>query len=254
MRARTELECTVADLRVAAERAGGRRDELEGELSVVQEQITAKEGDLAALLPGYEAHRGRETDEKRRLDEARARLDALFAKRGRLNRFRTRAERDNYLRGEIASMEAYRNSQATALEGLRGELSEAKVRLADVESRVEGVQERVEDGRQRARNLGEEVAKLKDEHAELSERRKELWREDTKLGNLVTHASDELRTAERNLASMMDKVSASVIMTIYADQRNAGHGKRSSCGRPYFRNQECRRNLWSTLSPVRDHR
>ncbi|KAH9913356.1 hypothetical protein B0H21DRAFT_896218 [Amylocystis lapponica] len=207
VRARTELECTVADLRVAAERAGGRREELEGELAVVQEQIAAKEADLAALLPEWEAHRARETDEKHRLDEARARLDALYSKRGRLNRFHTRAERDRYLRSEITSMEAYRNSQATSLDGLR---------------RVEGAQERVEDGRQRARTLGEEVAKLKDEHAELSERRKELWREDTKLGNLVTHEADELRTAERNLASMMDKDTGSGLRAVdrIADTRN----------------------------------
>lgn len=206
MRARTELECTVADLRVAAERAGGKREELEGELATVQEQIAVKEGDLTALLPEYEAHRTRETDEKHRLDEARARLNALFAKRGRLDRFRTRAERDAYLRSEIASIEAYRLSHTAALEERREELTRAKEGLADVESRAEGAQERAEDGRQRARTLGEELAKLKDDHAELSERRKELWREDTKLGNLVAHAADELRTAERSLASMMDKV------------------------------------------------
>ena len=41
----------------------------------------------------------------------------------------------------------------------------------------------------------------------MTERRKDLWREDSKVDNLVSRASDELRTAERALAGMMDKVS-----------------------------------------------
>jgi structural maintenance of chromosome 3 (chondroitin sulfate proteoglycan 6) len=47
---------------------------------------------------------------------------------------------------------------------------------------------------------------LKDQQSELGERRKELWREDSKLGGVLAHAGDELKSAERNLASMMDKV------------------------------------------------
>lgn len=207
IRARTELECTIADLRFAAERTGGRRSELEMELGNVQAQIVTKEAALAALLPEWEAHRAHEIEEKRRLDEAKARLDALYAKRGRLNRFRTRAERDTFLRREIASIEVYRGAQSAALEGLRAELEAAKGALLEIDERTEAVQERVEDGRRRAKELGEQVSRLKDEHADLSERRKELWREDAKLDNLVTHAADELRASERTLASMMDKVS-----------------------------------------------
>ena len=60
------------------------------------------------------------------------------------------------------------------------------------------------------RTLGEQLAELKDQQSDLSERRKELWREDSKLGGLLGHAGDELKSAERNLASMMDKVSVNI--------------------------------------------
>ncbi|KAL6310468.1 structural maintenance of chromosome protein 3 [Sparassis latifolia] len=214
IRSRTELECTVADLRLAAERAGGKREELEAELANVQEQIAEKETTLAALMPEWEGHRARENEEKRKLDEARARLDALYSKRGRLNRFRSKGDRDRFLRGEIASMEEYRNSQAAALDDLRGDLNSARRALQEVEEKLEGGQERVEDGRRRARELGEQVARLKDEHAEHSEKRKELWREDAKLDNLVNHAADEVRAAERTLASMMDKDTGSGLRAV----------------------------------------
>ena len=41
----------------------------------------------------------------------------------------------------------------------------------------------------------------------MTERRKELWREDSKVDNLVSRTSDELRSAERALAGMMNRVS-----------------------------------------------
>ena len=213
IRARTELECTLDDLRLAAERAGGRREILEAELATVESTIAQKEQDLAALIPNWERVRAAESSEKHQLDEARARLEALYAKRGRLDKFRTKAERDRYLRAEIASMEQFRRNQVNALAGLEQELTRARQSLAEVNDSIDATQAKAEDGRNQVRELGEKIAKLKDEQAEKTERRKELWREDSKLESLVTHAADELRSAERMLASMMDKASSNGLIT-----------------------------------------
>lgn len=163
---------------------------------------------MAELRPEWESQRAHEINEKKRLDEAQAKLDALFAKRGRLDRFRTKAERDRFLRAEIASVEAYGSAQRGALEGARIELEKARTGLREVEDRLEGADDSQEDARRRVKELAEQLATLKDEHAELTEKRKDLWREETKLKSLVDNESDELRTAERSLASMMDKVSS----------------------------------------------
>lgn len=213
MRSRTELECTVADLRLAVQRAGGQREALEEELATVEDQVTQKEEAIAELTPEWDRVRGLESEEKRRLDEARARLDALYAKRGRLDKFRTKAQRDQFLRAEIASMEAFRGTQDRALAGLQEELARAKESLKEVNENIAATQQKAGDGRDRVRQLGETIAELKDKQAEDTERRKELWREDTKLESMVTHAADELRGAERTLASMMDKVSCTLCCT-----------------------------------------
>lgn len=141
------------------------------------------------------------------MEEVRTRLNALFAKQGRVKRFRTKAERDNYLRQEIASLEAFQNTRSGVLESTRKDLASTKASLEGIVQRVNGIQGSLEDGKQRVRTLGEQLAELKDQQSDLSERRKELWREDSKLGGLLAHAGDELKSAERNLAAMMDKVS-----------------------------------------------
>jgi structural maintenance of chromosome 3 (chondroitin sulfate proteoglycan 6) len=205
IRTRTELECIVQDLQSAGLRAGGKRDEYDTELRQVEDQITTREASLAALLPDWEATRAREATERRTLDEASARLGSLFAKQGRGAKFRTKAERDAFLKQEITSMGAYKTSQAAALKTTKAELRDAQKGLGEIDGQIAGVQGKIEDGRKKAKELGEEIAGIKEKQAELTEKRKDLWREDTKLESLVTRAATELKSAERALAGMMDK-------------------------------------------------
>ena len=207
IRARTELECTVEDLKLAADRAGGKREELQNELATLQAEIGQKEVELEGLKPEWGQYRTRENEEKRELDAARARLETLFAKRGRMGRFTTKGERDRYLRSEIASVEAYRASQTTALATSKNDLDAARNSLGQIERNLTQAQDTVEDGREQVKKLAEEIAQLKDSHANMSERRKTLWREETRLRSVVDNLNDEFRSAERLLASMMDKVS-----------------------------------------------
>lgn len=58
---------------------------------------------------------------------------------------------------------------------------------------------------------------------------RELWREDAKLDTTVGHARDELRTAERNLATMMDKVCPLRCINDYEVYIVLGHGQWPPC-------------------------
>lgn len=124
-----------------------------------------------------------------------------------MNRFRTKADRDAFLKKEMTSMDAYQGTRTDALEATREELETNKQSLNEVQVRIEGAHESIDDGKRRVKDLAEQLVALKDEQTDLIEKRKEFWREDTKLGSLVSRAADERRSAENNLASMMDKVS-----------------------------------------------
>ncbi|KAF7295090.1 Structural maintenance of chromosomes protein [Mycena indigotica] len=203
--ARTELDCTVKDLQSAGARAGGRQQGYESELSQVEEQIKAREGTLSALLPDWESTRAKEASERRAHDDANTKLEALFAKRGRGAKFRTKSERDAYLRQEITSMDAYKTTQGAAVQTTKSELQQTQKTLSEVETQISGIQNKIDDGRQKVKDLGDDINRLKEQKADLVEKRKDLWREDSKLDKMVTRAVTELKSAERVLAGMMDK-------------------------------------------------
>jgi structural maintenance of chromosome 3 (chondroitin sulfate proteoglycan 6) len=205
VRSRTELGCIVTDLQTAASRTGGARDALQADLLEVEEEIAEKETELADLLPRWDNAKLAEAEERRATEEARAKVDSLYAKRGRMEKFRNRQERDAWLRTEIASLESFRSMQGSAAEEVKAALEQAKGECTGVEQMVDAARRKAEDGRQRAREIAEEIAALREEIAEKSERRKELWREDTRLKSLVQRAEEEMRSAERALAGMMDK-------------------------------------------------
>ena len=202
----TELECVVEDLTAAGERSSGRREELEAELSNLNAGIVQTEAELAQLIPEWEQRKEAELTEKRNLESAKGQLGALYSKQGRLSKFLTQGERDNYLRSEAASVEVFRQNQLAALQAAQQDLASGRVSLQDIEARINNVETQADGGRERVKGLNVQIAALKNESAELTERRKELWREETKLASQISHASEELRSAERNLASTMDKV------------------------------------------------
>lgn len=206
IRSFTELECIVEDLKAAGERSSGRREELETELSKLNAEIVQTESELTQLVPEWEQKREAELNEKRNLESAKGQLGALYSKQGRLSKFRTQEERDNYLRSEIASVEAFKQNQLAALKTAQESLALSRKSLEDIEERINNTEAQGDDGRERIKESGVRIAALKNQSAELTERRKELWREETKLASQISQASEELRSAERNLASMMDKV------------------------------------------------
>lgn len=168
--------------------------------------MAEKEEHLNELLPEYEEQRALEASEKKLLDSANAQLSALFAKQGRASKFRTKSERDAYLRHEITSVGTYRNNQSLVLESTNEDMAKVAQDQTEIDQAITNVQDRLEDGRTKMKELSEKINTLKEKQHELTERRKDYWREDTKLDSLVSRAADELRTAERSLASMMDKV------------------------------------------------
>ncbi|KAH7885116.1 RecF/RecN/SMC [Phlebopus sp. FC_14] len=232
VRSRTELECSVADLQSAGELEGGRREELQNEISTIRQRIAAKEHELSEIIPHWTESRSREIGEKRKMEEARSQLNALFSKQGRVKQFRTRTERDHYLRQEITSLESYRDSRSSVLESTQNDLASTRESLADVSTRLLGIQSSIEDGKQRVREIGDQLAELKGQQSNLNERRKELWREDSKLDGLLAHAGDELRSAERNLAAMMDKDTGSGLRAV--DRITERHGLEGVYG-PLYR-------------------
>lgn len=106
------------------------------------------------------------------LDTTQAKLQVLYDKQGRAQRFTTQAQRDKFLNDDIKSLKAYEKAQSKRVEELRKDLEEAKTQLAEAMQRSEEHERSEEERRDNLRKMSEEVTALKKKVDDMAEQRK----------------------------------------------------------------------------------
>ncbi|WWD18464.1 hypothetical protein CI109_102916 [Kwoniella shandongensis] len=205
VRARTEIECVIADFTTAGEAGEERRAEVSEELQALEERIEEASERLDALVTEVEERIAEERSAREALEATQSKLSVLFAKQGRSQQFNNQAARDRYLNDEIKALKAYEKDQQKRVDALRKDVESAKNQLAEVVERSEEQARGENERRDNLRKMSEEVTQLRANLDDMQEQRKELWREDGKLGQIVSNAKSEMETAERSLLGMMDK-------------------------------------------------
>ncbi|OCF72938.1 chromosome associated protein [Kwoniella mangroviensis CBS 8886] len=205
VRARTEIECVIADFTTAGEAGEQRRAEVAEELRSLEERIEEASERLDELIIDAERRIAEERQARETLETTQSKLAVLFAKQGRAQQFNTKAARDRYLQGEIQSLRDYETDQQTRVDSLRTDVENAKDQLTEVMARSRERSRQEDERRDNLRRMAEEVTTLRGNLDGMQERRKELWREDGKLGQTVSNAKSEMDSAERSILGMMDK-------------------------------------------------
>jgi structural maintenance of chromosome 3 (chondroitin sulfate proteoglycan 6) len=212
VRAKIELDLkTLTDGQSASEQAKARHDR---ELKAVKRDIAQKEQELSTLLPEYIARKENEHATKLRLDAAEAARQRIFAKQGRGERFKNKAERDAWLKKEIDELNATMTAQQANRTEAQEEVTNVQSEIATLEADIEGLRQRFEGWGGSRQALAEEVQAAKDALTHVSEERKQILRDGDKLESNISSARQELDRAERDLSHAMDGQTARGLATI----------------------------------------
>jgi structural maintenance of chromosome 3 (chondroitin sulfate proteoglycan 6) len=107
-----------------------------------------------------------------RFEEANSRLQALYAKQGRLAQFSSRPERDAFLCREIDSLGKFRENQSSTVDNLQLELDQTTSRQKALLHREEELETKLHERKERLSQLDKEISSFKQQHTDLSEQRK----------------------------------------------------------------------------------
>lgn len=204
-RAKAQADLDVRNLSAGRNAAQRSRQQHVENLQQVQEQIREIEQELNNdVLPAYAQASQKARAAKTQLDDAETRRQGLYAKQGRNARFRSKQDRDNWLRAQIneanLSLSKFRATRMSTQEGI----TEDEQMIAQLEQDIEGLQGRINNQAGTAQGLEQELQTAKENKEKLMDERKELWRKDARLDSEVSTAQDQLRKAERALSHMMD--------------------------------------------------
>lgn len=211
-RAKIELKVkTLTNNQSSTEQARVRHQQ---ELSSVRKEIASKEAELAQLLPDFTNKKNSEAEVKRTLDEAEAGKHRLYAKQARSSQYKTKAERDQFLRGEIEELNTSIGSQKANRIYTDEEVKNVQSELKSLETEISGLKERLEGWSGNRTALAEEVSIAKDALEKLQDERKLLRREDEKLHSVIEDARKEVGQAESELSRTMDSATSRGLATV----------------------------------------
>lgn len=204
--AKVELQVKkLTDGQSASEHARQRQRQ---ELQAVKKELSEKDAELAKISPSYNEAKAQEAEIKSKLDASDASRQRLLSKQGRNSQFKSKTERDKWLRKEI---EELNNTLATQKANRMDADEEVKVvqsEIKSLEKEISGLRERLEGWGGNRQALTEQVTNAKDALERLSDDRKVLRREDDKLESITKNARREMDRAEQDLAHSMDRATA----------------------------------------------
>ena len=192
----------------------GGRAALESQLASLRATMAERESQLQAqtdeharVMQELESHRAA-------FERDRTRMSALYAKQAHAVRFSSIEERDAFLQAQLAELD----TEAASLDAATKEAQEAcAAAQAQHEQHTAERREFEEQLANRGTTLAamqEEWRTLHDERNALLEHKKELWKQETKTSSQLTHAKDQLSTAQRNLVGMMDRATAAGLQSV----------------------------------------
>ncbi|KAK2839225.1 hypothetical protein FQN49_006348, partial [Arthroderma sp. PD_2] len=203
-RALAQAELQRKSLSEGQSAAQQSKAEHDANLERVNSAIKEREEELTMLVPQFNEMKEKEDEAKSNLNDAETGRQRLYAKQGRISRFRNKGERDSWLQGEIKNT----HSQASTVKAVRKqtieEIKELENEIALLEPEVEKLRKQADGWGDGLQSMDQEVQTAKDERDRLIDQRKELWREEAKLDSILTNATHEVERAERTLSHMMD--------------------------------------------------
>jgi structural maintenance of chromosome 3 (chondroitin sulfate proteoglycan 6) len=210
--AKIELEVkNLTDGLSASEQA---RNQHQQELKAVKEDIADKEAELAKILPEYNSRKSKEAEVKHHLDSSEAERRRLYEKQGRSAQFKSKAERDNWLRNEINELNTTLGEQKANRINANEEVKAVQSEIQSLEGEIAALRKRFEGWGGSRQALSEEVSTAKDALEKLSDERKILRREDDKLESVIGNARQERERAERELSHTMDGATSRGLATV----------------------------------------
>ena len=222
VRERAQIELDLKTLNADEEHLKEARQRYKAELHNLTRAIQEKQQELEKITPDYNAKKEEELKLRQQLDEAEATRQRLYAKQGRNAQFRSKKERDDWLKKEIKEISATVTKRQAVRAELDKEVKELTQELEQTETDISFLRDKLDNRGGAQESMLDEVSKFKDERNKLYDERKQLWREDSRLSSLIDSSRAELERAEKVLSHSMDHATSRGLAAIrrYKERRN----------------------------------
>ncbi|KAM7222437.1 chromosome segregation protein sudA [Rhypophila decipiens] len=176
----------------------------EADLQDVRRRIQAAEKDLAKLIPEYEKWKSQEAEIRSQRDVAAASRKRLLDKQTHSTQFKSKAERDAYLKSEINDITTTLGAQKANQMEAKEQVKSVEASIKQLETEIQTMRDQIEEYGPKRNVLTEKLAKAQEARDQLREDKKRLMREEDKLRSQIQSTQQEMDSASAELSKSMD--------------------------------------------------
>ncbi|KAK9456302.1 RecF/RecN/SMC [Dipodascopsis uninucleata] len=214
IRSQAQLELELKDKRDNEEESHRTSMKRQEDLRSILDQISIKERQLNELIPKFEYSQSAENEVKKSLVEAEAMQQRLYSKQGRNAQFSSKAERDRWLKKEIADIRATIRQREEIKADLEAQINDMSTQLDDARAATVEMRDTLEHAEETLSDLQRQQYEKKQSRDKVADERKELWREGAKSDSALENARDKLEMAERAFSGTMDRSQSSGLQAV----------------------------------------
>lgn len=203
---REQLQLTCGDYSQTLRSGKSARENFTEELTRVNAQIKVVEKRLKELKPEYEAAHQKEDEINNALSDAQHRRKELFAKQGRVNQFRSRSARDDWIKEQMKGQAKAIKDKETTISRLTEEIKNDDARRATLKKELSTAEDKMNALKSELDSVQEDCRRLRREKEETQADRQTVYREETRIAQELNNYRDELSRTEHNLRSITGKV------------------------------------------------
>ena len=213
---RRELAKAQAQLDNRLEDADPRETVLPTQLDGLTETMAQREAQLAQQTREHTQVMHELEAKRAAFERDRTRMSALYAKQARAARFQSVADRDAALHAHMSDVDQEAAALDHAVKEAQAACDAAKAQAAELAGQRTSLESHVAQQGADLASMQDEWRTLRDERDALLEHKKELWKQETKTSAQLTHARDELSSAQRSLVGTMDRATAAGLQCVEA--------------------------------------
>eukprot|EP00842_Homolaphlyctis_polyrhiza_P003525 jgi/Hompol1/4173/HPOL_003548-RA len=214
IRTRTQLELAMTDREESGRITESDRDALLKERRLLEQQIQEKSADLATISPDFENLVRAEADLLTNIEQMEAELKLLQSKTGRSAQFRSRADRDRWLRTTVDGLQTAMQNDVAQAEGLEEDIQRSQARSAEISSEIETTKTQMETIKADLEQMENDFRNLRRERETLELERKNMWKDEASISAELENARDEYQKCERILYSTIDRSVANGLRSV----------------------------------------
>lgn len=184
------------------------------QLKDVRQQIQAKEAELAKIIPEFQKRKAEEAKVRQQLDTAEAGRTRLFTKQTRSSQFKNKAERDAWLKKEVADLNLSLSKQKAIRMDAEEEVRSVQEDIVRLEQEIAELREQLDGYGEKRDSVNNQLNEAQEALDRLSDERRQLRREDEKLDSVLSGCRQERDRAEKDLSHAMDSMTSRGLATI----------------------------------------